>query len=164
GDGSWLSYEYDDARRLVAIGNNLGERLEYDVDTKGNRTAQRIKDASGSLVRQQQWAYDELGRLLRAVGAGGQTRSFAYDLNDNPVGETNPRQFAHSQAFDALDRLVGQSDPLGGKTQLAYDAQDNLTEVKDPRGVTTRYEYDGLGNLTRLVSPDSGTTTFEHDA
>ncbi|MDV6784216.1 RHS repeat protein, partial [Pseudomonas aeruginosa] len=146
GDGSWLSYEYDDARRLVAIGNNLGERLEYDVDTKGNRTAQRIKDASGSLVRQQQWAYDELGRLLRAVGAGGQTRSFAYDLNDNPVGETNPRQFAHSQAFDALDRLVGQSDPLGGKTQLAYDAQDNLTEVKDPRGVTTRYEYDGLGN------------------
>ncbi|EOC2662738.1 RHS repeat protein, partial [Pseudomonas aeruginosa] len=86
GDGSWLSYEYDDARRLVAIGNNLGERLEYDVDTKGNRTAQRIKDASGSLVRQQQWAYDELGRLLRAVGAGGQTRSFAYDLNDNPVG------------------------------------------------------------------------------
>ncbi|AYZ82656.1 TPA: RHS repeat protein [Pseudomonas aeruginosa] len=164
GDGSWLSYEYDDARRLVAIGNNLGERLEYDVDTKGNRTAQRIKDASGSLVRQQQWAYDELGRLLRAVGAGGQTRSFAYDLNDNPVGETNPRQFAHSQAFDALDRLVGQSDPLGGKTRLAYDAQDNLTEVKDPRGVTTRYEYDGLGNLTRLVSPDSGTTTFEHDA
>ncbi len=115
-------------------------------------------------MRQQQWAYDELGRLLRAVGAGGQTRSFAYDLNDNPVGETNPRQFAHSQAFDALDRLVGQSDPLGGKTQLAYDAQDNLTEVKDPRGVTTRYEYDGLGNLTRLVSPDSGTTTFEHDA
>lgn len=92
------------------------------------------------------------------------TRSFAYDLNDNPVGETNPRQFAHSQAFDALDRLVGQSDPLGGKTRLAYDAQDNLTEVKDPRGVTTRYEYDGLGNLTRLVSPDSGTTTFEHDA
>ncbi|HFX2217928.1 TPA: RHS repeat-associated core domain-containing protein, partial [Pseudomonas aeruginosa] len=164
GDGSWLSYEYDDARRLVAIGNNLGERLEYDVDTKGNRTAQRIKDASGSLVRQQQWAYDELGRLLRAVGAGGQTRSFAYDLNDNPVGETNPRQFAHSQAFDALDRLVGQSDPLGGKTRLAYDAQDNLTEVKDPRDVTTRYEYDGLGNLTRLVSPDSGTTTFEHDA
>ncbi|MBN0147810.1 RHS repeat protein, partial [Pseudomonas aeruginosa] len=74
GDGSWLSYEYDDARRLVAIGNNLGERLEYDVDTKGNRTAQRIKDASGSLVRQQQWAYDELGRLLRAVGAGGQAQ------------------------------------------------------------------------------------------
>ncbi|MFO6980900.1 RHS repeat protein, partial [Pseudomonas aeruginosa] len=50
------------------------------------------------------------------------------------VGETNPRQFAHSQTFDALDRLVGQSDPLGGKTRLAYDAQDNLTEVKDPRG------------------------------
>ncbi|MDF5947255.1 YD repeat-containing protein [Pseudomonas aeruginosa] len=70
------------------------------------------------------------------------TRSFAYDLNDNPVGETNPRQFAHSQAFDALDRLVGQSDPLGGKTQLAYDAQDNLTEVR-----------------TRAASPPATNTT-----
>ncbi|MED5610160.1 RHS repeat protein, partial [Pseudomonas sp. JH-2] len=55
GDGSWLAYTYDDARRLVAIANNLGERLEYDVDAQGNRTAQRLKDASGSLVRQQQW-------------------------------------------------------------------------------------------------------------
>ena len=115
GDGSWLSYEYDDARRLVAIGNNLGERLEYDVDTKGNRTAQRIKDASGSLVRQQQWAYDELGRLLRAVGAGGQTRSFAYDLNDNPVGETNPRQFAHSQAFDASTGWSARAIPSAAR-------------------------------------------------
>ena len=142
GDGSWLSYEYDDARRLVAIGNNLGERLEYDVDTKGNRTAQRIKDASGSLVRQQQWAYDELGRLLRAVGAGGQTRSFAYDLNDNPVGETNPRQFAHSQAFDALDRLVGQSDPSAARPN----------SPTTPRTTSPR-------SRTRAASPPATNTT-----
>ncbi|WP_447896599.1 hypothetical protein, partial [Pseudomonas aeruginosa] len=42
GDGSWLSYEYDDARRLVAIGNNLGERLEYDVEKRGPRKGDRF--------------------------------------------------------------------------------------------------------------------------
>lgn len=164
GDGSWLSYTWDGARRLTKIANNLGETVEYDLDAMGNRTAQRLKDASNSLTQQQTWVYDELGRLLRAVGAAGQTSRYQYDLNDNPSASTNPRQFSHNQAYDALDRLVSNTDPLNGITTLAYDGQDNLTEVKDPRGVTTRYVYDGLGNLTQLVSPDSGTTRYSHDA
>jgi len=164
GDGSWLAYTWDDARRLTAIRNNLGETVEYDLDAMGNRTAQRIKDASNSLTQQQQWAYDELGRLLRSVGAAGQTNRYQYDLNDNRSGTTNPKQNSHTQAFDALDRLVTSTDPLNGVTALAYDAQDQPTEVKDPRGVTTRYVYDGIGNLTQLVSPDSGTSSYVHDA
>ncbi|WP_137818657.1 RHS repeat-associated core domain-containing protein [Pseudomonas sp. 2FG] len=164
GDGSWLAYSWDDARRLTRIANNLGETVEYDLDAMGNRTAQRIKDASNNLTQQQQWAYDELGRLLRSVGAAGQTSRVQYDLNDNPTVRTNPKQNSHVRAYDALDRLVASSDPLNGVTALAYDAQDHLTQVSDPRGVTTRYVYDGLGNLTQLISPDSGTTTFSHDA
>ncbi len=84
----------------------------------------------------------------RAVGAGGQTRSFAYDLNDNPVGETNPRQFAHSQTFDALDRLVGQSDPLGGKTSsqdYQYAPDSNRLTAIGAQAVTS----DAAGNLTQ---------------
>ncbi|AYF89902.1 DUF4329 domain-containing protein [Pseudomonas sp. DY-1] len=164
GDGSWLAYTYDGARRLTAISNNLGEQVEYDLDAMGNRTAQRIKDPSNNLTQQQQWVYDELGRLLRAVGAAGQTSRYQYDLNNNPTGHTNPRNFSHTSSFDALDRLISSADPLNGVTTLGYDAQDNLTEVKDPRGATTRYVYDGLGNLTQQISPDSGTTTYEHDA
>ncbi|MDP3817115.1 RHS repeat domain-containing protein [Pseudomonas sp.] len=164
GDGSWLSYSWDGARRLTAISNNLGETLEYSLDAMGNRTAQRIKDASSSLTQQQSWVYDELGRLLRSVGAAGQTSAQQYDLNDNPTVSTNPKQHSNTQAYDALDRLVANTDPLNGVTALAYDAQDNLTQVQDPRGVTTQYQYDGLGNLTRLISPDSGTTTYSHDA
>ena len=164
GDGSWLAYTWDDARRLTRITNNLGEQVEFDLDAMGNCTAQRIKDASNNLTQQQQWVYDELGRLLRSVGAGGQTHSRQYDLNDNPTTDTNPRQFSHTQAYDALDRLVSSTDPLNKVTSLGYDAQDNLTQVVDPRGVTTRYEYDGLGNLTKLISPDTGTTTYGHDA
>jgi RHS repeat-associated protein len=164
GDGGWLSYTWDDARRLTKITNNLGESIEYSLDAMGNRTAQRLKDASNSLTQQQSWVYDELGRLLRSVGAGGQTSGFQYDLNDNPTVKTNPKQHSNTQAYDALDRLVSNTDPLGGVTALAYDAQDNLTQVKDPRGVTTQYQYDGLGNLAQQISPDSGITTFSHDS
>jgi len=164
GDGSWLAYTWSAARRLTQISNNLGEVVEYTYDAMGNRTSQRMKDASGKLAQQQTWAYDELGRLLRAVGAEGQTHKYGYDLNDNPTLSRTPKQHDTNSAYDALNRLVSSTDPLEGVTGLTYDAQDNLTQVVDPRGVTTRYEYDGLGNLTKLISPDSGTTTYTHDA
>ncbi|SDG71496.1 RHS repeat-associated core domain-containing protein [Pseudomonas benzenivorans] len=164
GDGSWLQYTWSGARRLTKITNNLGESVEYDYDTMGNRTAQRLKDASSSLTQQQSWVYDELGRLLRSVGAVNQTHQFGYDLNDNPTLSTTPKQHSTTSSYDALNRLVSSTDPLNGVTGLAYDSQDNLTQVSDPRGVTTQYQYDGLGNLTQLSSPDSGTTSYSHDA
>ena len=139
---------------MTQISNNLGEVVEYTYDAMGNRTSQLMKDASGKLAQQQTWAYDELGRLLRAVGAEGQTHKYGYDLNDNPTLSRTPKQHDTNSAYDALNRLVSSTDPLEGVTGLTYDAQDNLTQVVDPRGVTTRYEYDGLGNLTKLISPD----------
>lgn len=164
GDGSWLQYTWSGARRLTKITNSLGETVEYDYDLMGNRTAQRLKDASSSLTQQQSWVYDELGRLLRSIGAQSQTHQYGYDLNDNPTLSTNPKQNSTSSSYDALNRLVSSTDPLNGVSALAYDGQDNLTQVTDPRGVTTQYQYDGVGNLVQLVSPDSGTTTYAHDA
>ena len=163
GDGSWLEYTWSAARRLESIRNSLGESIAYQYDPMGNRTAQQLRDPSNNLTQQQSWVYDELGRLLRAVGAQGQSQSYGYDLNDNPTQNTTPKQHSATQAYDALDRLISHTDPLGGLTRYDYDARDNLTQVQDPRGVTTQYRYDGLGNLTELVSADSGTTRYQHD-
>ncbi|WP_437884324.1 RHS repeat-associated core domain-containing protein [Pseudomonas sp. LRF_L74] len=162
-DGSWLQYTWSDARRLVRITNNLGERVDYEYSVKGDRTSQKLRDSSGTLVQQQTWAYDELGRLLRAVGAVGQTSQYQYDLNDNQTAETNPRQNTYGSGYDALNRLISSTDPLGGVTGIGYDDLDNINQVTDPRGVITTYEYDGLGNLLRQNSPDTGLTTFTHD-
>lgn len=164
GDGSWLAYTWDDARRLTHITNSLEEQAEFDLDPMGNRTATRLKDSAGNLTNQHRWVYDELGRLLHSVGAAGQTSRMQYDLNDNPTATTNPREYRNSRAYDPLDRLVKNTDPLNGTTHFEYDAQDNLTQVNDPRGVITRYQYDGLRNLTHLLSPDSGGSTYKHDA
>lgn len=164
GDGSWLEYTWNDARRLSKITNNLGESVAYTYDTMGNRTSQALRDASNSLTQQQSWVYDELGRLLRAVGAEGQTHQYGYDLNDNPNRSTTPKQHSTTSGYDALNRLVSSTDPRNGVTTLGYDAQDHLTKVTDPRNVVTEYKYDGLGNLQQLISQDSGTTTYSHDA
>ncbi|UVK98792.1 RHS repeat-associated core domain-containing protein [Pseudomonas sp. B21-048] len=164
GDGSWLAYIWDDARRLIRITNSLEEKAEFDLDPMGNRIAIRFKAVTGSLTKQHQWVYDELGRLLHSVGAAGQTSRTQYDLNNNPTTITNPRNDNHTRAYDPLDRLVKNTNPLNNATHFEYDAQDNLTQVRDSRGVITQYKYDGLGNLTQLDSSDSGTSKFEYDA
>lgn len=164
GDGSWLIYTWDDARRLIRITNSLEEQVEFDLDPMGNRTTLRLKNNTGDLTKQHRWAYDELGRLLHSVGASGQTSRTQYDLNNNPTTITNPRNYSHTEAYDSLDRLVKNTDPINGTTNFEYDVQDNLTQVSDSRGVITRYQYDGLGNLTQLDSPDSGTSNYQYDA
>lgn len=163
-DGNFIKYTYDDARRLVGVRNRLGESINYTLDAMGNRTAMRVKNSTGTLVQQQQQAFDELGRLIKSVGAGSQTQRYGYDLNDNQASSTTPRSNKTQQAFDALNRVTKVVDPLGNSTAFAYNSDDQITKVVDPRGVTTQYAYDASGNMTKRVSPDTGTTTFAYDA
>ncbi|WP_099226388.1 RHS repeat-associated core domain-containing protein [Pseudomonas viridiflava] len=162
-DGNWIKYTYDDARRLVGIRNRLGESIDYTLDPMGNRTTERTKDSSGAVVRLQRRAFDELGRLIKVIGASDQTQRYGYDLNDNQTSDTTARNYKTQQAFDALNRVSKIVDPLRGATALGYNADDKVTKVVDPRGVTTVYAYDGLGNRITSKSPDGGTSTFAYD-
>jgi YD repeat-containing protein len=40
GDGSWLEYSWSAARRLTAITNNRGEKIEYDYDPMGQQQSE----------------------------------------------------------------------------------------------------------------------------
>jgi YD repeat-containing protein len=62
-DGSWVGYEYDAAHRQTAVSDNLGNRIEYVLDDAGNRKAERVKDANGSLKRVLSRNIDPLGRV-----------------------------------------------------------------------------------------------------
>ncbi|UMZ10637.1 RHS repeat protein [Pseudomonas sp. MPFS] len=163
-DGSFLAYTYDDARRLIAVTNILGETQNYTLDAMGNRTSVKVKDASGTLTRQQQRTYDELGRLFTQVGAGGQVTHYAHDLNDQLTRQTDARSNTTNQAFDALGRVAQVTDPLGGITALTYNTDNQITQLVDPRSVTTQYVYDAEGHVLQVKSPDGGTSSFTYDA
>jgi len=162
-DNTWVGYAYDPARRLSAVTNHLGERLEYTLDSMGNITQQNVLSGSGTLVQTASAVYDKLGRLLEAMGAEGQTSRYQYDVDSNLVGARDARNHPNSRVYDALHRLVSVTDALNQVTQLTYDGQDNVTAVTDPRGVVTQYEYDAFGRMIRLISPDSGTTEYQYD-
>jgi|GEM_PF-1071174 len=162
-NGYVISYEYDDARRLKAINNAAGERIEYTLDLAGNRTQQIIKNNANTIVYSVAQAFDELSRVMSVTGNHNQNQKHQYDANDNDVSMTDGRNNTTQQTYDALNRVAKIIDPALKETQFTYDAQNRIKTVTDARGNITTYNYDGFGNLLSQVSPDTGTTTFSYD-
>jgi len=67
-DNSFATYEYDDAHRLVAVADSLGNRIEYTLDQSGNRTQEVAKDPQGALQRAMSRVYDALSRAQQTTG------------------------------------------------------------------------------------------------
>ena len=63
-----MSYEYDDAQRLIAVSDNLGNRIDYVLDNAGNRIAENAKDPGGGLRRALTRSFDALNRTQQLVG------------------------------------------------------------------------------------------------
>jgi RHS repeat-associated protein len=82
--------------------------------------------------------YDELGRTLGYVDAGGHVKTQLYDL---------------------AGRLVEIDDPNSGKITLSYDAAGSLTARTDARGATIRLSYDDMNRpLGRWDDADQNGT------
>jgi YD repeat-containing protein len=162
-DGSFLLSEYDDARRLVALENNLGHRAEFTLDAMGNRTGEAVRDGGGSVTRTRGRVFDLLNRLIQETGGAGQLTEFEYDLQGNVTVLVDGNIERSSYTYDGLNRLARSIDPESGETDFGYDARDNLLSVTDAEGLATTYAYDGLENLVSQVSPDTGATQFTYD-
>lgn len=163
-NGYQLGYEYDDARRLTAIKNLAGERIEYTLDAAGNRTQQKIKNSSSAIVYSVAQAFDELSRVMSITGNHSQNEQHKYDANDNKTEIVDGRANKTRQTYDALNRITKVIDPALKETGFTYDTQDRVKTVTDARGNITTYNYDGLGNLISLSSPDTGVTRYSYDA
>jgi RHS repeat-associated protein len=163
-DGSYFSYTYDAAHRLVGVADSEGNRIAYTLDAAGHRTQEDVYDSSNMLSSTHRWVFDAAGRVKQDIGALNQTLTNDYDAAGNLVGTTDPLGRVTSMAYDALNRVAQVSDPIGGVTQFAYDARDNVLGVTDPRSLQTSYSYDGFGNPVTLNSPDTGATDYARDS
>ncbi len=161
--GRILNYEYDSARRLIAVSNAAGERQEYSYDNAGNRTQEVTKSSTGTITRTLSKTFDELSRLLSIINAEGDSANYAYDTNGNRTQTTDGRSHVTGQEYDALDRIVKTTYPDTSDHKEKHDSQGRIEEVTDQRGLVTRYQYDAYGNVVQQESPDTGITTFSYD-
>lgn len=162
-DGSFLQYAWSDARRLMSITNNGGERIDYGYNLNGDVTSRTVRSASGAIIRQQSALFDELGRLMRAIGAAGQQTVYRYDRTDNLTEVQDPRGGLFAYAYDGLQNLASLTDQAGARATLRRDGQGALAAYSDARGLTTSYVRNGFGEVIQESGPDVGTTVIVRD-
>ena len=80
------------------VTNATGETISYAYNANGDVTATTVKSAGGAIVRQQSALFDELGRLMRSIGAASQTVDYDYDRTNNLTVVTDPRSNLFSYA------------------------------------------------------------------
>jgi len=161
--GEITSYEYDDARRLVAIVNGLGERIEYTLDLMGNETQRAIKNTIQETVYSQSSTYDKLSQLLSTISPLGDETLFEYDANGQQTKIIDAMGQHWVSQYDALQRLVSKIDPEINEIQYGYDALGRVSTVTDQRGLVTTYTYDAFNNVLSQTSPDTGLTTYQYN-
>ena len=163
-DGMILNYVYDAAHDLRSITDNLGNKIEYGYDLKGNRVEENIKDPNGILVKTKQISYDHRNHV-QTINNGGSITQLIHDAANNLVSETDPNlNPATMHQYDPLHRLQQTLDALSNSTQYQYNSQDQLTHVQAPNGVITNYEYDDFGQRLKEISADRGVTSYQYDA
>jgi RHS repeat-associated protein len=97
------------------------------------------------------FSYDAADRMIQGTDALGNLRSYQYDANGNPLGQS-------------LAVMVNGVSTLIDSTSASYDPSDRKERSLDTAGNTTAYQYDSAGNVLKITNPDNYSLAFEYDA
>jgi RHS repeat-associated protein len=157
-DNPTVLLEYDEAGRLVATTDELGNRTESEYDREGRETL--VRDALGNETT---YTYDALGNLLTETNALNQTTKYVYGERNNLL-ETHFADGTYiKNTYDELSRIIATTDQNQNTTQFEHDARGRLSAVVNARGSRTEYGYDVAGNLVSIKDANNRVTTYEYD-
>ena len=89
----------------------MGETIEYTYNANGDVTATVVKSAGATVVKQQSALFDELGRLMRSIGAASQQTNYGYDQTDRLLAVSDPRSSLYVYVYDPISKLIREMDP-----------------------------------------------------
>ncbi|GAB3143529.1 hypothetical protein GCM10027290_19980 [Micromonospora sonneratiae] len=111
------------------------------------------------------YAYDEVGNLIRQSGAGAEVatgeRRFGYDIGGRVVSATTPAG-TNTFTYDDRDMLLSADGP-SGSSSFTYTPDGLLASRTDAAG-TTSYDYDPAGRLALVDNATTGVrATYAYD-
>lgn len=139
----------------------LGNRVQYEYDGVGNRTA--VTDPRGLKTL---FIHDEWGNLLskRAPSPLSYLESWTYDANNNVTSHRDSRGHETTYNYDQKGNLIEVIEPGGATTSFTRIPANGLVDsVTDAAGAVHVFDYDAEGNLTSSQTPDGGVTTLRYD-
>jgi RHS repeat-associated protein len=176
-NGAVTTASYDDLSRLSTLGTESRgktvQSLGYRYDQVGNLTA--IDDAlrkSGPLSAGRTCGYDDLYRLVSAVG-GGHSWTYAFNAVGDFTKKSDVGEYSYAKAH-LVASAGGKSyrhDEAGNTierpgSKLAFDAKGRVKSValEDGTAVTYRYDYTGRRVVKESRGPKGDHKTVYVDA
>ncbi|MBK6688759.1 MAG: hypothetical protein IPG45_30075 [Deltaproteobacteria bacterium] len=154
------------ASRSLSVGGTAKHTSSY---TFGNfrLPVTRVDDVEGN-VRNETFAYDQVGQLISVERNGTMTETYAYDARGNRTSAGG-----ESATYDAQDRLIdrgGNSYSFGpdgflesrSTASYSYSTTGELLSAT-VGGVTVTYEYDGFRRLVRRTQGGQSTRFYYGD-
>jgi len=157
-------FVYDAHNRLVQIVHAVpaGSSVRYAYDGAGLlKSVQDENHATPNTI----YSYDELNRLAavqQTLGTGSITTHYAYDVEDNLAGVTDPNGNTTTYAYDDFHRMQTQSSPVSGMTSYSYDPAGNPTSSTDANNAATARTYDAANRLVSATSTGATTETITY--
>ncbi|WP_186377221.1 DUF6531 domain-containing protein [Curtobacterium pusillum] len=157
-DGRRVEYHYDAARRLVRVGDLVGDR-RYRWNDEG--LIDRVTASTG--VVECENTYDSRGRVVEQRTPFGRRVRFAY--LPGRVTSVSDVDGAHDNTWiaDRKGRVVGIVDADGRRQSMSYDRHGNLVSVVERDGQVTVHGYDDRGRRIRTITPENADLTFGYD-
>jgi len=170
---AFFSYRYDNAKRLISIGDGFGQiKYEYDEYSrivKETTVVQERPDFPAPPDKVKEYTYDEFGRVMQEKTNPYWIVSYNYDTEGNVTQIQAPdlqKDFTYDE-FNQITREDVQTTYSTGETPTqtnhTYYSNGLLKSASDERNVTTVYRYNGFGELIQTQSPDAGVQTIQRN-
>ena len=133
---------YDEAGRIVARTDGLGNTTRYRYDLHGN-----LIDVIQPLGQQTRYQCDHHNRQRGMTDANGAHASWQSDDFGHLLSHTDIGGAVTHTGYDSAGQMVSQTTQTGQDLRYAYDAAGKLVEIIDAANhKTTTYAYDAAGN------------------
>jgi YD repeat-containing protein len=125
-----------------------------------------IHDADASTAMRWQFAYDDAGRMVKAVDPAGRRTTRRYELSDNKrvqsIVQELPDASRVTYDFDPSGRPISMTD-AGVTVRYAHDGFGRLITVQRDGIPVISYTYDTLNRLRSITVGEGWTILYTYD-
>ncbi|MGO9310990.1 MAG: toxin TcdB middle/N-terminal domain-containing protein, partial [Spirochaetia bacterium] len=140
-----VAFQMRDGAQVERTRDPKGIITERTLDTRGNTTHVRKRDADDRVLTGASYGYDALGQILDVIDNAGNSVTSTYDM---------------------MGRRVRLESSDAGVVEYSYDGAGNLSRKVDSerrrRGESIQYSYDGLNRLILVDYPRSSDVSYTY--
>lgn len=175
--GNWQArFDYDNRGLEVQRQLSGGLRVDWQRDTLGRPTTQRIATGQLGSIRQRTYQWTGTNALTQIVDSQTGVSRFEHDLfgslikaiyNDGSQELRLPDAVGNLfETGDRQDRQYGAAGQLlrSQEAHYSYDEEGNLVEKITRKGEVWRYRWSDSGMLQEVIRPDGQPVLFAYDA